>query len=51
VRAILESIGGVTRFALRIMEMAVRGKFMPFGNEMAPAAADRVRFGQWLAAP
>jgi uncharacterized membrane protein len=32
------------------MEMVVRKKFMPFGNETAMAEADRVRFGEWIAA-
>ena len=48
---IFESIDGVRRVVPRIMEMVVRGKFMPFGNETAMTEADRARFGQWLAAP
>jgi uncharacterized membrane protein len=47
---VLESIEDVRRFAPRIMEMVVRRKFMPFGNETAMSDADRVRFGQWIAA-
>jgi uncharacterized membrane protein len=47
---VLESIEDVRRFAPRIMEMVVRKKFMPFGNETGMADADRDRFGQWLAA-
>jgi uncharacterized membrane protein len=47
---VLESIEDVRRFAPRIMEMVVRKKFMPFGNETGMADADRARFGQWLAA-
>jgi uncharacterized membrane protein len=47
---VLASIDDVRRFAPRIMEMVVRRKLMPFGNETAMADADRVRFGEWLAA-
>jgi uncharacterized membrane protein len=47
---VLESIEDVRRFAPRIMEMVVRKKFMPFGNETGMAEADRVRFGEWIAA-
>ena len=47
---VLESIEDVRRFAPRIMEMVVRKKFMPFGNETGMADADRARFGQWIAA-
>jgi uncharacterized membrane protein len=47
---VLESIEDVRRFAPRIMEMVVRRKFMPFGNETAMTDADRVRFGQWISA-
>ena len=47
---VLESIDDVRRFAPRIAEMVVRKKQMPFGNETAMTEADRVRFGQWLAA-
>ena len=46
---VLESIEDVRRFAPRIMEMVVRKKLMPFGNETAMTEADRVKFGQWLA--
>jgi uncharacterized membrane protein len=47
---VLESIEDVRRFATRIMEMVVRRKFMPFGNETGMADADRDRFGKWIAA-
>jgi uncharacterized membrane protein len=47
---VLESIEDVRRFAPRIMEMVVRRKFMPFGNETGMTDADRDRFGAWLAA-
>jgi uncharacterized membrane protein len=47
---VLDSIEDVRRFAPRIMEMVVQKKFMPFGNETAMADADRVRFGEWIAA-
>ena len=47
---VLESIEDVRRFAPRIMDMVVNKKFMPFGNETAMTEADRVRFGQWIAA-
>ena len=47
---VLESIEDVRRFAPRIMEMVVRRKTMPFGNETALTDADRVKVGQWLAA-
>jgi uncharacterized membrane protein len=47
---VLESIEDVRRFAPRIMEMVVRKKSMPFGNETAMSEADRVKFGQWIGA-
>jgi len=47
---VLETIEDVRRFAPRIMEMVVRRKFMPFGNETAMTEAERVRFGQWISA-
>ena len=47
---VLESIEDVRRFAPRIMDMVVKKKFMPFGNETAMTEADRVKFGQWIAA-
>jgi uncharacterized membrane protein len=47
---VLESIEDVRRFAPGIMEMVVRKKFMPFGNETGMADADRTKFGQWIAA-
>jgi uncharacterized membrane protein len=47
---VLESIEDVRRLAPRIMEMVVRRKFMPFGNETGMADSDRDRFGQWIAA-
>ena len=47
---VLETIEDVRRFAPRIMEMVVRKKLMPFGNETGMADADRVRFGDWIAA-
>jgi uncharacterized membrane protein len=47
---VLESIEDVRRFAPRITEMVVTKKFMPFGNETAMTEADRLKFGQWLAA-
>jgi uncharacterized membrane protein len=47
---VLESIDDVRRFAPRIMDMVVQKKFMPFGNETAMTEADRVKFGQWIAA-
>ena len=47
---VLESIEDVRRFAPRIMEMVVRRKVMPFGNETAMTDTDRIRFGQWIAA-
>jgi uncharacterized membrane protein len=47
---VLESIEDVRRFAPRIMDMVVRKKFMPFGNETGMADADRARIGQWIAA-
>ena len=47
---VLESIEDVRRFAPRIVDMVVNKKFMPFGNETAMTEADRVRFGQWIAA-
>ena len=46
---VLESIEDVRRFAPRVMDMVVRKKFMPFGNETAMTEADRVKFGEWLA--
>lgn len=47
---VLDSIEDVRRFAPRIMEMVVRKKFMPFGNETGMADADRARFGEWITA-
>jgi uncharacterized membrane protein len=47
---VLESIDDVRRFAPRIMDMVVRKKFMPFGNETGMTDADRITFGQWIAA-
>jgi uncharacterized membrane protein len=47
---VLESIDDVRRFAPRIVEMVVRKKTMPFGNETAMTEADRAKFGRWLAA-
>jgi uncharacterized membrane protein len=47
---VLESIENVRHFAPKIMEMVVRRKVMPFGNETAMTEADRVKFGQWLEA-
>jgi uncharacterized membrane protein len=47
---VLESIEDVRRFAPRIMEMVVRRKIMPFGNETAMTDADRIRFGEWITA-
>jgi uncharacterized membrane protein len=47
---VLESIDDVRRFAPRVAEMVVRKRLMPFGNETAMTEADRIRFGQWLAA-
>ena len=47
---VLESIEDVRRAAPRIMDMVVKKKFMPFGNETAMTEADRVKFGQWIAA-
>lgn len=47
---VLESIEDVRRLSPRIADMVVRKKVMPFGNETAMTEADRVKFGQWLAA-
>lgn len=48
---VLESIEDVRRFAPRIMEMVVRKKIMPFGNETAMTDMDRDKFRQWLTPP
>jgi uncharacterized membrane protein len=47
---VIESIEDVGQFAPRIMDMVVKKKFMPFGNETAMTEADRVKLGQWIAA-
>ena len=47
---VLETIEDVRRFAPRIMEMVVRRKVMPFGNETAMTEPERVKFGLWLEA-
>src|ERR1700755_147338 len=48
---VLESIEDVRRLAPRIIEMVVRRKFMPFGNETGMTDADRDRVATWLFAP
>jgi uncharacterized membrane protein len=45
---VLESIEDVRRFAPGIMEMVVRKKTMPFGNETAMTEVDRIKIGQWI---
>jgi uncharacterized membrane protein len=47
---VLESTEDIRRFAPRIIEMVVRTRIMPFGNETAMTEAERLKLAQWLAA-
>ena len=47
---VLESIEDVRRLAPRIIEMVVRRKFMPFGNETGMTVEERKKLGAGLKA-